>query len=151
MVKLDERMLESNAVGRLLLHMFKKHVVAHGRLIRSQENMLKHRSVVIRTTRSMIARHINDNLLASLSHHGIDPIEHFGRLVNPHFDKTLVAFARRIASKLVEKLHAINLATLGKRRLGIYDTPVFARFGNLVVFLGHDELHARVGGGARRA
>ena len=141
----------ANAVGRLLLNMGEQNVVAHGSGVRGEVDVLQNGQHVVGAASCVRGRHIDNSLLASGLHHGVKPVEQLGGFVDPHLDDVLVALAGSVTGELVEQLHAVNFAALSDGGLGVHDAPVLAGLGDLVVLVGKDELHAKVGSRASGA
>lgn len=59
---------------------------------------------------------VGDDHSARCAHNTVDEREHIARLIHPHFDKTLIAVARRIADDFAHQTLAVDGLAIGERR-----------------------------------
>ncbi len=76
---------------------------------------------------------------------GVEPVGHFGRLVDPYAHHALVGLTRGVASELVQQLGGVHLGSGGLGVLGVDGTEPVARLLDRFGLLAQGEVEAQIG------
>ena len=126
-----------------LLH---EKVVAHGVGVGRLPVVLHDGQVVVGAARGVVARHVDDALLAGGLHVAAHPLDGLGGVLDEHLDEVAVGLARGVAADLVEELAGVHgLLALGV--LGVDAAQILARLGHAGGALHADAVEAQLGGG----